>query len=338
MNKIINYTFFLLTISFTLFADDKPIVEFTKQIILPEFPYSHNPSIVKTDKGYLLSFRYCPNIKKNVFSEIGVVLLDERFNLISKPQLLKTRWEGHSAPPQAEDARLFAHKDKIYAIYTDNLDQFVGGTLKVRRDMHIAELICKEDGYELSPPLLLLHVDKYFNQPWERNWSPFVFEDNLLFSYYIAPHEVLEPDLKSGECKEIYWSEGVVNFWKWGQLRGGTPAELVDGQYLAFFHSTNKGSPEFHKTGIMYYYAGAYTFSAEPPFKVQRVSSKPLEHPSFYNTDKPWKVIFPGGFVINNDSIYLVYGRNNDEMWVAKIDKNALMNSLTDVLEEYNEN
>lgn len=46
------------------------------------------------------------------------------------------------------------------------------------------------------------------------------------------------PDLEIGLCTSFVKSEMKYQ-WKWGVLRGGTRAELVDGEYLAFFHSSN---------------------------------------------------------------------------------------------------
>ncbi len=62
----------------------------------------------------------------------------------------------------------------------------------------------------------------------EKNWTPFDYYGNLLLSYSIAPHRVLFPHLGSGYC-ELFSEAPTSHRWKWGELRGGTPAILVDG-------------------------------------------------------------------------------------------------------------
>ncbi len=74
---------------------------------------------------------------------------------------------------------------------------------------------------------------------------------------------------------------------------------------------------------------GAYTFSAKPPFSIQKISTEPIMAKGFYTkSEAKMRVIFPGGFVVNGELIYVVYGKDDKEIWVATIDKNKLMSSL----------
>lgn len=43
------------------------------------------------------------------------------------------------------------------------------------------------------------------------------------------------------------------------------------------------------------------------------------------------KVILPGGFVVDGPRIYVAYGRDDREMWIATLDKEALMKALVPV-------
>jgi hypothetical protein len=62
---------------------------------------------------------------------------------------------------------------------------------------------------------------------------------------------------------------GIKNFcWNYGELRGGTEAKLVGGEYLAFFHSQGT----IHSHSSMTYWMGAYTFSRDPPFRCKKHS------------------------------------------------------------------
>jgi hypothetical protein len=79
---------------------------------------------------------------------------------------------------------------------------------------------------------------------------------------------------------------------------------------------------------------GAYTFSESPPFPLIRISPEPIMGRGFSSGEsylpywKPVCVVFPGGFIFDDTSIWLVYGRQDHELWVAKLDKQGLLNSL----------
>ncbi|MEI8125500.1 MAG: hypothetical protein WCG42_07080, partial [Parachlamydiaceae bacterium] len=85
-----------------------------------------------------------------------------------------------------------------------------------------------------------------------------------------------------------------------------------------------------------HYFMGAYTFQAEYPFAITGLSHYPIVHKSFYEgpmykTWKPLRVVFPSGFIVEGDDIWLLYGRQDHEVWVAKIDKTKLLLSLKPV-------
>ena len=41
------------------------------------------------------------------------------------------------------------------------------------------------------------------------------------------------------------------------------------------------------------------------------------------------RCVFPAGILIDNDFIWISYGRQDHEIWIAKLDKKALIESLT---------
>ena len=75
---------------------------------------------------------------------------------------------------------------------------------------------------------------------------------------------------------------------------------------------------------------GAYTFSAEPPFHITQMTALPIFTEEFYSPSFYYKkVVFPGGFVESGPFIYLAYGKDDSEIWIATLDKQALKNALT---------
>ncbi len=307
------------------------LVQASKRIILKNFPGAFNPSLIKIDRGLLLSFRYSPDPLQPWISYIGVVLLNDDLQQIGEPELLKTRAAFSYTHSQAEDARLFVYKGKLHILYNDNLDTTNPSSLQ-RRDMFMAKLTYAKGRYALSAPVKIFHHTKYAKVFWQKNWVPFEWNDTLLFSYMLNPHEVLYPDFEDGTCVTISESADPLK-WNWGTLRGGTPALLVDGEYLAFFHSSMQAISAASEGNMMlHYYMGAYAFSANPPFEIKRISSAPIIGKGFYTVSSCEKrVIFPGGFVIKGSSIYVAYGKDDCEMWIATISKDKLKKSMQSV-------
>ena len=84
---------------------------------------------------------------------------------------------------------------------------------------------------------------------------------------------------------------------------------------------------------MVHYFMGAYTFSPDPPFSITSMSPEPIVGEDFYvgpsyKTWKPMRVVFPGGFIAAEKYIFVVYGKQDHEMWVVKLDKEKLLRSL----------
>lgn len=315
-----------------LYENPTKIVKCTKRYFLPECPGAQNPSIVEFGENYLLTFRWSPRHWDEPWvSYIGIVVLDKSLNQITKPQILDTRLYSNATPPQSEDARIISVAGKTYLLYNDNMKVTFPNHWE-RRDMYATELLYQEGEFILAEPLRLRHSTKYRDRPWQKNWVPFEWHDKLLLSYEINPHEVIMPNLDTGVCYPLFDSHKNIN-WPYGGLRGGTPAVLVDGEYLAFFHSgeiKRTSASEFHE--LWHYFMGAYTFEAEPPFEMTKISPEPINAPEFYTYSYYSKrVIYPGGFVVDGPDLHLAYGKDDCEVWVATIDLEELKNSLVPV-------
>jgi predicted GH43/DUF377 family glycosyl hydrolase len=315
-------------------STENNIVTSTKRLLIKDFYGAHNPSIVKYKDGYLMSFRWTPNHWDEPWiSYICLVLLNSSFDPISTVDVLDTRKYNNITPSQSEDARIFYFKDKLYVVYNDNMDLVFPSTWE-RRDMYIAEIVCDENNtFTALEPLRFVHSTKYRDRPWQKNWNPFVWNDRLLFSYNLHPHEVILADLANGICQPIYETKPKTLDWKFGELQGAAPAYLVDGEYLAFFHSKlYTKSPCSENQELYHYFMGAYTFSADPPFTITKISQEIIDSPEFYTYSSYLKrVIYPGGFVVNGPNLYLAYGKDDCEIWIATIDLEKLKKSLIEV-------
>ncbi|MCB1111786.1 MAG: hypothetical protein H7A37_08240 [Chlamydiales bacterium] len=304
------------------------IVEKSEQIILKEYPQGWNPSIVKTDQGYLLSFRYTPNMKNHWMSYTGLVLLNDDLEQISEAYLVTEDRYGTPLPPHMEDARLFTYRGEIYLIYNCCTDKtHHAGS---RRDMWIGKLAYRNKTYVIEPPIKLFHNKHHETQLTEKNWVAFGWQDMILFSYMVSPHEVIVPSFDTGECTPIFSTKPETLQWKWGSLRGGTPAIKINDEYLAFFHSSIKTHSLASNGAYMnHYYMGAYTFSAEPPFEMTKITPYPVVGKDFYTlSDFNKRVVFPGGIIDEEDHLLVAYGKDDREIWIARIDKKKLYDSL----------
>jgi len=308
----------------------------TKQIQIPEYPDAFNPSIIQWENKILLSFRSIPKDSKinpscsSAQSLIGLIFLDADFNPLNTPQIIDFCWEN--AKP--EDARLIKVANKLYLIYSDNRDEMMC-TSGFR--MYITEILIDNEIIAIGNTDAVLHFEGENKNRREKNWVPFDYDGYLLMAYSLQEHKVLYPIPRSNEAATISCTHSNVS-WNFGELRGGTPALLDGDEYLAFFHSSMDMST-VHSEGqkIPHYFMGAYTFNKEPPFEITKVSNNPIISLGFYEGKQyapywhPVKVVFPCGFIATKRFVYVSYGRQDHEIWLVKLDKQGLKESLIPV-------
>lgn len=319
----------------------------TKQITIPGYPYAFNPSIVRWQGRLLMSFREIPpraSTRDNLLfdsggpSRIALVWLGEDWTPISIPQVLTLALEKrkHPAPCRSEDARLIAVGEKLYIVYSDNKNKIV--TERGYR-MYTAEVTFDGVGFSVSNTDRLVRFEGENQNRREKNWVPFDYHGHLLLAYSLAPHRIFIPIAGTTRCETIATTLGNFD-WNLGELRGGTPALPIDDKhYLAFFHTVQEMATSHSEGKVMpHYFMGAYTFSLEHPFAITQISPEPIVGQNFYKgpTYKPyWKpvrVVFPCGFIFDDDFIWISYGRQDHEIWMVKLDKQGLLNSLVPVV------
>lgn len=301
-----------------------------KQIKIPEFPTAFNPSILRWTNSVLLSFRIY-DYKKKKANRIGFVWLDEELNQISKPMEIQFRTTTPGFYSKYQDPRLISWKGRLHIVFNNQLIKNVAH--EVRR-MNVAEVFFDGSEFYIDTIDPVLDYDLQISSRSEKNWVPFIWEDQLFLSYSLNPHRIMQYD--PSYLKVFSQTEKKLK-WDWGTLRGGSPAELVDGEYLGFFHcSKSMRTVQSSGKSIPHYFMGAYTFSNDPPFDLKKISKKPIfgktfYQPPYYKTWKPLRVVFPGGFIHDENFIWIAYGRQDHEVWVAKLDKKLLFKSLKDV-------
>lgn len=303
----------------------------TKRISVPGHPFAFNPSIIRWQGRILMSFRIIPGNKKSFNSELGLVWLDEQFNPVGQAQLLDCRDPDSPVPCRAEDGRLILVGDQLLMVYSDCPEpQISKGGFRV----HVAQIGYDGCTFSILQRQNLTRFDGATRERREKNWVPFVYQDQLLLSYSINPHLVFRPLLWSNACEAISWSRTTPE-WKWGDLLGGTPALPLGDHYLSFFHSSMKiASVQSEGVPMLHYFMGAYLFHDAPPFLLTHISPHPIIANAFYEGQsyeyywKPIQAIYPCGFLHDEQFIWIAYGRQDHETWVVKLDKAGLLKSL----------
>jgi predicted GH43/DUF377 family glycosyl hydrolase len=307
----------------------------TKKLDIPGFPEAFNPSIIRWRGKLLLSFRfYHPETRST--NPIGLVHLDDEFRPIGSPQVLEIPFKDPYSIDRRQDPRLIAAGEHLFLVYNNMLEPPVKPEI---RRMVIAELFFDGALFFGGHPDCFIHFDDESPERTEKNWVPFVHDGALLLARTINPHCILHPLLGRDCCETLYSTRFSIP-WKWGVPRGGTPALLVDGEYLAFFHSsTNLRTVHSDGKLMQHYFMGAYTFSGSPPFKMTRISQEPIVGINFYHgleyqTWKPLRVVFPAGYVFDDEFIWVAYGRQDHEVWIVKLDRKKLLDSLVPVTDQ----
>jgi predicted GH43/DUF377 family glycosyl hydrolase len=311
------------------------IVKSVKTLVIRNVNAPYNASLIDNGDGYLLYFRYDifeNDGKKSRFSpycsHIGEIELDKNFNQTEKEFVTLKTGSKH-----CDDPRVIRMNDKLFVVYNDfpnNKDVF-------SRTMRIAEV-----NREKACPEYVTELDLQISAV-EKNWTPFIYKnegkEELYFEYAHNPHKILrlpnpkineidQPIFKNKDCltKRVWPSE-------WGEIRGGTPAQLVDGEYLAFFHSSFKD-----KQNLIWYVMGAYTFESRPPFRITSISRQPILFDGIYTTayqntapiEK--RVIFPAGFVVEDKNgkeiIHLSCGENDSGIKIVTLNKDELFRNM----------
>jgi predicted GH43/DUF377 family glycosyl hydrolase len=332
------------------YGEDLGLVKKVSRIEIEGITGAYCPSFIRDEKGLLLIFRHDKKERKKVLglptpfrqkihignlkmpfrTMIGLVRLDDQFKQVQAPVRLDTGSDF------SEDPRLFKMGNQTYITYNDIADNNMES-----RMIHIAKL--DPETTTLSDRVVLdLGIRRI-----EKNWAPFTREEEgenkLYFGYYFNPHVILKMnDPTKNELTHVLKPNHIAVQtmpWKYsyGIVRGGTPPILVDGQYLAFFHSF------FREKGKIWYVMGAYTFEANPPFRVTACSAHPIKFKGMYDTKKKNTAysrkpsVFPAGLILDKEEgkevLHLSLGENDCGMKVVTFDKEALLKSLVPIPE-----
>ena len=278
--------------------------------LLRQSPRHWNPSLLRYGGKLWLAYRHH---RREAKQRCGICIcpIDPvTFQPTEKSQFL--RFIGVTGTEHHEDCRLFMYHDQPHISYTE---------MRGYRPGIDYTCVVKYARLELSDKGRWSVIEEFHPQygmnsghAKEKNWV-FFQQDRFLYSVYSTQpeHKVIRID--KNYARDEYVTPGPV--WHWGLIRGGTPPIWIGDRWLAVFHSSipTEVAPHYVR-----YYAGAYTFSPEPPFNILQVSESPIlagseedghqVDPRYVEGWKPY-VVFPCGLQHEGDKFLVSLGVND---------------------------
>lgn len=155
--------------------DKQAVDEFvlqSKQIRFNNFPGSLNPSIIRWNEGYLLSFRIRDPVTNTLYG-IGLVPLDKNFNPIASVSELKMPRVSPNERIREQDPRLITTGEKLFIVYSSSVP---GVLVNESRKMFIGEILFNKDEFAIGPIEGPLSFSGENEMRQEKNWTPFEYK------------------------------------------------------------------------------------------------------------------------------------------------------------------
>jgi hypothetical protein len=271
------------------------------------FLYKDNSYFINMNREITLQKGIQQNMKLNNTTIIRVDKKHKGYTEFSIHNTLLGRRPPRGYPnlPGPEDPRAVQHLDDILIFYNDFYDN------------RVAMFMYK---YNSNSDMQLKYLR---SKKIEKNWSPFIYNNQIYCSYTLNPHVVLEVNLNNGICTKEYNNPMLGD----DIIYGGTPAIYIKkyNVYLGISHSKIK-----HFTGFIFdYFCQAYIFQPNPPFAMLKISDK---FRFFKRTEwsylRDYNVEFPVGLYEKDDSLFVSLGYNDGKSYLLKIDTDVFFTNI----------
>lgn len=226
---------------------------------------------------------------------------------------------------RCEDPRLVVVGDRLYCVWTDGFKIYYGELQIQTTEGQVTDIRLISQFTPRPPYIEEIHSDERYDGR-EKNHTPFSRNGQLWVVYSYDPFICLR--LEEGEVVDMHRSE-YRYVWKYGFIKGGTPAIWNGECYVTFFHSTQRID------GIACYYMGACTFSEDlEPLEISRY---PIIAPYPDNDEERPNssyVVFPAGVVYEEDKWYVSFGYNDHDVKVHAFTDKELEYNLSPAVEK----
>lgn len=209
---------------------------------------SMNPSVLKTENGYYVVCRSVnyeqssgkhyqmidPEERNNYLSKTRNFLLhyDKNFNLISQKEIVDDFVSSVQTTPYfqvegLEDIRLFEYKGDLWftcTVFNINHCKMPQVCLFRLSNSSDGDFIRTDHFVHLKGP----EINRC-----EKNWLPFVKDDQVHLIYSYDPFQIYQADLLTGECRQVLSQAQENDFSK---FRGSSGPIAFDDGYLSIVH------------------------------------------------------------------------------------------------------
>ena len=165
----------------------------------------------------------------------------------------------------------------------------------------------------------------YQKQHAEKNWMPFVHNDEIYFVYSVLPHVILRFNQKLGKVQKVYDEHWVPEGWE--RVRNG----MFGNANCARVGDYHLGT--FHSKPTRQYWTGYYFFEAKPPFRPKLIGTQEIFAPHYSTETRKSariakafdNVMFPIGTLPVGDKLLMSYGENDTLQRVAEFTQHDLL-------------
>lgn len=154
----------------------------------------------------------------------------------------------------------------------------------------------------------------------QKNWMPFVWNDDIYLEYLVNPRRILKYDVVSGMLSDPGWPG--QEWFPWSIHGGAPPLQISDDVYLGLGNTQQRFWYQER-----YYSAVLYLFEAKPPFHVMK-ATPPLRFNS-----RRHRVQYVTGMVMLSDADELIvsFGINDYDNHVIPMNLRRLIALMKDV-------
>ncbi|HSX12961.1 MAG TPA: hypothetical protein VLE96_00860 [Chlamydiales bacterium] len=200
-----------------------------------------NPSILKTEDGYRVICRtvnytqtgakiFQTNDPEGIYRTRNFLLTYDRFfNLLSQEEIDECLERKKSHPISLvqglEDARIFQFQNEDWFTCTTR-DGNVSGVPQI--------VLCKIG--EMGEVVQFIPLKGPDVNRCEKNWLPFIKNNEIQIIYSSDPFVVLRPDLETGDCKKAFEYEPTSDF---SAFRGSASPIVFEDGYLMMVHEVS---------------------------------------------------------------------------------------------------
>lgn len=297
-----------------------------------EFLDGYNASTILYKDTELTISRYTKTLASNALLNLNDHLAYQ-YNLYHEKLLPTLNKEIENTP---HDPRIFIWKNKLYMLFNTELPTVSKlrrnlMDVRVTREMRLSTLEFDNNKSLKVARTVTLSMPNQI--PIEKNWAPLVYNNKLYLIYSLYPELiVLEPNLKTGKCKEIQRSPSNLTV-NPNNLRGGTNyIPINERQFISFAHHAVLFAPAVIKNiqRRSYYMTPVIlTVDDNEQFQLTHISDTPiLSNVIPRNHDYYAQVIFPSGLYEKNGEYKVSVGVNDQENYLLSIDKEKLLRDV----------